>query len=291
MIRIHKRTPGPAILRTTGANISRSNSLLFNHHRSAYESGARRFDFKSSRGRTYADPTVKAALVEDQHGKCCFCESMIGHISSGDVEHFRPKAEIRDASGALVRRPGYYWMAYRWDNLFLACEGCNRRNKRNLFPLLDPTARLESHLQARSRGLSHEAPVFIRPDEDPETLIEFEFDVPRPRSGSLRGRETIRALGLDRPRLCEQRRQWLINADFYLRILETPDEEPTPGQVERARVASRILSRRTRAEAEYTAATRDLVRRRTTLKLRASAPLAFPLERDELFVLFGWVRR
>ena len=105
-----------------------------------YRAGRRKFTFSDS---IYNHETVKEALILAQHGKCCFCEMKIA--DEGDVEHFRPKSGYRQRTGDRLGRPGYYWLAYEWSNLLLACSSCNQRFKRNLFPLADPSQRAESH--------------------------------------------------------------------------------------------------------------------------------------------------
>lgn len=68
------------------------------------------------------------------YGKCAYCESDILTDQPGDMEHFRPKDEVRDIDNNLVvidengqrRHPGYYWLAYDWRNLLPSCWDCNR---------------------------------------------------------------------------------------------------------------------------------------------------------------------
>lgn len=70
----------------------------------------------------YKDPTIKAKLEQETHGKCAYCESKIKHITYGDIEHILPKN--KDA------RPDLY---VEWTNLTLACEQCNRSGKRTYY--------------------------------------------------------------------------------------------------------------------------------------------------------------
>lgn len=67
----------------------------------------------------YKDPTIKAVLEQETHGKCAYCESKIKHVTYGDIEHILPKN--KDA------RPDLY---VEWTNLTLACEQCNRSGKK-----------------------------------------------------------------------------------------------------------------------------------------------------------------
>ena len=200
MIRIRKPTQAPTVLATDGDTETQNNCRAYLANQRAYKKGTAKFKFDSS---IYGHPTVKEELKDAQHKKCAFCESFIMHVQPGDVEHFRPKAAIGLAKGR-VRRPGYYWLAYDWDNLLLACEECNRRHKRNAFPLLKGSRRARSHLD----NIATELPFFIHPGaENPETEIAFREHVPYPRNNSVRGRRTINALGLKRKELMSFREE------------------------------------------------------------------------------------
>jgi Transposase, Mutator family len=67
-------------------------------------------------------------------------------LSYGDVEHFRPKGGVRQDEKDKLLPVDYFWLAYEWSNLFLACQICNQRFKKNLFPLEDKNKRAKSHL-------------------------------------------------------------------------------------------------------------------------------------------------
>jgi uncharacterized protein (TIGR02646 family) len=71
-------------------------------------------DNSALRNRKYALPEIKAAIVEETHGKCAYCESRPLHVTHGDVEHIVPK-KIDQA------------LAFEWSNLTLACDICNTR--------------------------------------------------------------------------------------------------------------------------------------------------------------------
>jgi uncharacterized protein (TIGR02646 family) len=196
MIRTRRPKAVPKILRTKGRQ-------LRDKHIAQHSSGDLSFAFDRD---VYGHAAVKAALRTAQHDKCGFCESKVSHIASGDVEHFRPKAAVRARSNAPLVKPGYYWLAYEWTNLLFACELCNRRHKASLFPLIDETARARSHAD----DMSLEAPLFIDPTaEDPAAHIGFRQEYPYAVNGSVRGRATISALGLDRAPLVEIRRDRL----------------------------------------------------------------------------------
>ncbi|MFN6197388.1 MAG: retron system putative HNH endonuclease [Dolichospermum sp.] len=75
---------------------------------------------------------VKQPLYDMFSGKCAFCERNV-ELSSGRIEHFRPKSQYVD-------------LTFDWNNFLYSCEVCNNR-KGDKFPLdcdgtpllIDPT--------------------------------------------------------------------------------------------------------------------------------------------------------
>lgn len=146
---------------------------------------------------------VRRKLWTAQRYKCCYCERRIDRCFN-DVEHFRPKTRAHRGPG----RPnhGYWWLAWTWENLLFACPPCNRKHKKNEFPLA-PGSRI---LPARRSPPGPEASLLIDPSvEDPIDHIQFrrvliggrEKWFPFARGGSERGKRTIRVLKLARPTL------------------------------------------------------------------------------------------
>lgn len=220
MIRIVKPEQPPAILLEKGKAKRRGISAAFTRFANDYASGSKRFTFDRD---IYAHESVKQRLIDAQLGKCAFCESQITHISYGDVEHFRPKAGYRQISQDELTTPGYYWLAYEWDNLFLACQLCNQRFKRNLFPLVNPVNRATSH----KADLRQEEPLFIDPADNPEEYISFRREIVYAINDNPKGTATIRGLGLDRPKLSEVRwdRYEALRLINVLANLDTPIPE------------------------------------------------------------------
>lgn len=197
MIQLKKKhtVPVPSVLADQG--VTATAALC-----AQYAEGEVDFEFDN---KIYGHQSVKNLLRTVQDGKCCFCEAKIAHISYGDVEHYRPKAGwIQENEG--LNQPGYYWLAYDWDNLFLSCEICNQRHKKNFFPLFDNANRALSH----ESEIKAESPLFIKPDtEDPEKFVQFKEEIPFPVNDNPRGIETVKKLGLDREMLNERRREKL----------------------------------------------------------------------------------
>ena len=124
------------------------------------------------------------------------------HIAHGDVEHYRPKGGVRQNDPDALEQPGYFWLAYVWENLFFACQLCNQSFKKNLFPLADPTTRARNHLD----DLTAEEPMLIHPaDEEPGAFIAFREEMAFPINDHPRARTTIEVLGLNREALAEMR--------------------------------------------------------------------------------------
>jgi uncharacterized protein (TIGR02646 family) len=79
----------------------------------------------------YGSDSVRDALWEMQHHKCCFCEQQYERKFS-TVEHFRPKTSARSDAGQVDI--GYWWLAYEFENLYFCCSNCNTP-KSDWFPL------------------------------------------------------------------------------------------------------------------------------------------------------------
>ncbi len=200
MIRITKSQPAPAPLTTRGAK-----HLLKLRATQVADPAACRVPgnkLLESRDGIYNDALVKARLLSDQHRKCCYCESRPTSVSYGDVEHFRPKGGYQQVRGGTLHKPGYYWLAYAWDNLYFACHLCNQEFKGNYFPLRNPTKRAACHTDS----LAQEQPLLIDPaTEDPARYLTFRQDAIAPKRASRRGKACIEAFGLARPELINRR--------------------------------------------------------------------------------------
>jgi len=205
MIRIDRSgTPCPAALKTDGEqDLPRIRALA----------AAGALESKHFQKRIYGSLDVKTCLWQMQNGKCCYCEREYERTHS-DVEHFRPKTEARREKDR--KTPGYWWLAYRFDNLYFGCLICNRI-KGAWFPLLAGTLPLAEEKDPRAEA---EFPLLLDPGfEDPEDHLTFVWLPNRgyqiaPRNGSERGRQTIEILKLDRDDLTEMRRR------YYRRHLE-----------------------------------------------------------------------
>jgi uncharacterized protein (TIGR02646 family) len=242
MIRIAKRPLAPEILETKGRPKAEAHCREYDADPEAYRTGTRSFAFDNA---IYGHNTVKTALIEDQHGKCCYCEGKPLAMDHGDVEHFRPKGGYVQADGERLRRPGYYWLAYAWTNLLFSCALCNQSRKRSHFPLHDPTARAQHH----SHDIGAENPVLVDPcTDEPAEHIFFRAEYAVPVAGSTKGHMTIECLRLNSEPLADERRQRLQE----LRLIQALADLDGPEAAE----ARQHLASQMRDTAKYAAMVR-----------------------------------
>ena len=215
-----------------------------------YQDGLKSFSFKSS---IYGTARVKNTLKDAQNSKCCFCEARFDANYRGDVEHYRPKGAI--GSGKTKIKPGYYWLAYTWNNLYYACADCNQYQKRAAFPLVDETNRALDHHDA----IGNEDPLILDPGgpRDPRDHIRFIRDVPTWTTAA--GRETIRRLKLDREALCRDRRKHFRLLQAMLDIIRLNQFDERPEAIRCVRDARTSLVNYMKSESVYSAATQDFL--------------------------------
>lgn len=240
MIRLDKPTETPQVLLDHGRTTTQRDCEAYVGDPAGYRSGDRKFTFLA---RIYRSTEVKEVLQRLQHNKCCYCERK----TSGQIDHFRPKRAIRQSKGSNRIHPGYYWLAYQWDNLLLACEDCNLK-KSDCFPLEDPGQRVRNHLD----HLDREAPLLLNPYEvaDPGEHLTFDGSACRPRTA--RGRETVTLLELNRPILQDERQRVLNTLEILSNVARDPEQSDTL-----RRQASDAMDSCARTDAPYTAMVRE----------------------------------
>jgi Restriction endonuclease len=123
----------------------------------------------------YKHPKNKLALKEASADKCMYCESKIGHISFGDVEHIRPKSR-------------YPHLEHEWDNLGYVCSICNNQK-------LDK--------------FHEDAPYIDSYSDQPEDHLMGMGAFILQKRGSERGEITIKDVSLNRNALVEKRKNKL----------------------------------------------------------------------------------
>lgn len=128
----------------------------------------------------YGHSQVRMALTKLFNDKCAYCETPLPE-AGWDIEHYRPKGRVTEAP----RHPGYFWLAYVWDNLLPACEFCNQKRtgaptwdhpfpepaagKFDQFPLKDENKRVHA-----PGSISGEDPLLLNPCKDhPEDHFKY----------------------------------------------------------------------------------------------------------------------
>ena len=204
----------------------------------------------------YGSKCVKEALRQSQFNKCCYCESRFSSTSSGHVEHFRPKRGVKQYRGDSMEYPGYYWLAYVWENLYYSCEICNR-NKGNLFPLTDNSKRARDHHD----NIDLEHPFLVDPGgaEDPRDHIAFRREVPVGKTE--RGCATIKTLYLRRSDLDEARKERLAELECVRKTVKifSPKSEDDPNALKLIQDAKDLLDSAVKACAKFSSMAQDLL--------------------------------
>ena len=143
-----------------------------------------------------------------QHGKCCYCELAISNDGPDKhVEHFRPQSRCEE-------------LKYEWDNLLLACAGCNVE-KWCKFPVMDdgepllldpsdPTLDPEDHIEF---VVSQKQPAGRLP------LGKLPLGLAIPRGQSRKGNKSIDVINLSGEHHTRRRRETLFKLSSWRRSL------------------------------------------------------------------------
>ncbi len=195
----------------------------------ARKDALREKDAHEARSSVYGHDLLRAALETLFHDKCAYCETKIVAGSDWDVEHFRPKGKVAERAG----HPGYYWLAYDWANLYLACSHCNQSRKdkprwgdlqfagsggkMDQFPLEDESTRA----LGPADDLKRERRLLLDPCEDrPEEHLRYAVDGQVvATAGSRMGETSIEVFHLERRRLRDQRRDKVQAVVDLLKII------------------------------------------------------------------------
>jgi uncharacterized protein (TIGR02646 family) len=147
----------------------------------------------------YAHPKVRVALETMCNGKCAYCESKIKHVSTPQIEHYRPSSKWLDKT-------------FEWENLLLACGECNgSQYKGDKFP------------EANEGG-----PIVNPCEEDPDAHLSFIYDpiakIATVVGKTRRGEITKEALGLNRHELRKHRSLAVRRLASIAHLAATDDE-------------------------------------------------------------------
>jgi uncharacterized protein (TIGR02646 family) len=185
MIKIIKNE-APLVLVEKGNIKTEADLKEYNTNKIKYTSGLLKFEADTT---IYNSDIVRYKLEEIQKNKCCYCETKSTR-SNSDIEHFRPNKAYSSSFKGNSLYPGYFWLAYNWDNLFLACQVCNQIFKNDFFPIQDEVARA----QLNDLSIENEFSLFVHPSQDePENDIEYRESIPFGKTE--KGKKTIAYLG------------------------------------------------------------------------------------------------
>jgi uncharacterized protein (TIGR02646 family) len=180
------KIPRPKVLDPSNPQISEEISQAKDYYLTLHKlrkTGSRSVGKKKEIFKLFRHETVKRALEDLFHKKCAYCEGRYVAFVSGDIEHWRPKAEVITDEASKKKRYGYYWLAADWDNLMPSCNDCNRERyhydsikkkivmlgKGNWFPLEKGCKHATDE-----KGLTKEKPLLLNPYEDnPDDYLEF----------------------------------------------------------------------------------------------------------------------
>ncbi len=222
---------------------------------------------------------VKVVYMRLQgNSKCAYCERKLESIDLGkieqDVEHFRPKSNVRawpapkpltDAGIVFTAAPppgkGYYLLPYHPFNYSAACKPCNTSLKKDCFPIAgkydlpndDPVK------------LKKEKPLLIPPvgdfDTAPEDLIKFHGVSPQAvaKRGYRRARAlvTIEFFKLDDE---AKRKNLLRERAMIITVLYPQLKTLTTGTVTEKKIAATLVKACTAPQAPHTNCARSFQR-------------------------------
>lgn len=171
---------------------------------------------------SWRDGRHKTALagVGIEIARCVWCERLRDVSRELDVEHYRPKLAVTRWDGnpplvsdeppaQLAIGPGYWWLAFTWENYSLSCKACNQEWKRNFFPVREPRSVCVEGVE------KIEEPLLLDPSTPFKTGDHFSWSMDALMDGvSAEGQATIITCGLNRRRLVALRLK--VALDVYV---------------------------------------------------------------------------
>lgn len=170
----------------------------------------------------YAHSDVRKELERYYNNKCGFCETDPTAGAYLEVEHYRPKSEVKNETHL-----GYYWLAHEWSNLLYACRRCNG-GKSSHFPIKSTGIRILKHPMLPNgnldvskcvitdSGLQKEEALLLHPEiDDPNEHLVF-FSNGEIKGLTDRGEQTILICQLGRTTLQLARKKMIEDTMFSL---------------------------------------------------------------------------
>ncbi|MAT70079.1 MAG: hypothetical protein CMJ58_11215 [Planctomycetaceae bacterium] len=231
------------------------------------------------------------ALSAPFYGKCAYCEQKVHGNQCGDIEHYRPKAEVTDidnnpvlvAAGAGTEpHPGYFWLAYDHSNLLPICNQCNTRQKdKGTGAMIGKGTRfpVRGSYATAPEELDEEQPLLLNPlKQDPDS--HFRID----ETGVLvaqtpEGEATRDVLGLNLRDLPNDRAR--VYEDVTMKFAAMIDAEIVEKGSERSLKLRGILARYVSGEAPLSMAGRQALRDASNRTATLLAGIAKPPALDD----------
>lgn len=193
MVRLKR---GPAPLGLSGAEAKRALAAAGEHFRSDTRAARQRsYDFEAAG--LFAEATVVGELGRIAAERCMFCSRPAGEALQ--PHRFRPPQDAVAGDGSTSRRH-YWWLAYEWQNVYLACSDCHFAQG-SKFPVANKRVRVG----AKNRLNERERPLLVDPfEDDPEEIFVY-LDSGEVVATDGRGQVTIETFDLNRPALRGER--------------------------------------------------------------------------------------
>lgn len=167
--------------------------------------------------------------MSEVNRKCWYCETWETRADTA-VDHYRPKSAVKECPD----HPGYWWLAFSWENYRYSCQFCNEKRvdqdtgitggKGTCFPLV----REENRVYEPGGELQREEPFLLDPTNETDVLaLSFEVDgtaQPRWKSEDYpvlynRARKSITLYHLNKQEL-KERRQTIVCAEVQTLIAQ-----------------------------------------------------------------------
>ena len=154
----------------------------------------------------YAARGVRSRLEKLFHARCAFCCRPLA-AKEARVHHLRPSQDAVGHDGS-TSRSHYYWLAYDWSNLYLACTECTEAQGPKF-----PVDRQRATPGRIGQALDAEMPVVLDPcRDDPELKLVY-LKSGEVASEDARGRSTVDIFDLNRRQLLDLRLEVIEQTD------------------------------------------------------------------------------
>jgi len=216
--------PGMAIIPRLSRTTHEKRSTIIN---------GKKYIDKDEFNNRYKTQDVRDNLIRIYNHKCAYCEQKMERYN---VEHYRPKNT-------------YYWLAFSWDNLIMACPDCNGHKAINFdlgeggtqVPFDDTEANVRVINRSSTGYDAIENPKMVNPEvTDPLGQIRFQ-KTGLIESDNDRFAYTIEKCQIDRKYLNDDRRKLLDVFERDIRGALLDNKEPSGQSKEIAIIVKKIV--------------------------------------------------